>query len=118
MTWRVTILPEAEAELADVPIADQVAIGNAIEKLIAFGDRLGAPHSSAIRGAAETLRELRPRGGRSRWRALYRRVGRRFVIAAIGPEASVNPAGFQRAIANALTRLNAMDPEEDGDEFP
>src|SRR5688572_23388026 len=66
LAWRVLILPEAREELRAVPIADRMAIENAIEKLTVLGDQLGAPHSSAIRGAGETLRELRPRGGRSR----------------------------------------------------
>ncbi len=43
-------------------------------KLGAYGPLLGYPHTSAVRGA-EGLRELRPRAGRSAWRALYRQVG-------------------------------------------
>lgn len=111
MTWRVTIVPAAGEELEALPEAEQAAINNAIEKLILLGDRLGAPHSSAIRGTSETLRELRPRMGRSRWRALYRRVGDEFVISAISPEASVDPSGFRRAVANAVARLNALRTE-------
>ena len=84
-------LPDAEAELDAVVLADRVALTNAIEKLKVYGDRLGAPHSSSIRGVKETLRRLRPRSGRSRWRAFYRRVGDGFVIAAIGPEAPLTP---------------------------
>lgn len=108
MAWRVEIHPDANAELAALPAAEWRAIDNAIEKLSVNGDRLGAPHSSSIRGAGETLRELRPRAGRSRWRAFYRRVGDHFLIAAIGPEASVDPLGFRRAVAIALDRLNAL----------
>jgi hypothetical protein len=114
MMWRVLVHPEAREELGAVPIADRVAIDNAIEKLTVLGDRLGSPHSSSIRGTSETLRELRPRAGRSRWRAFYRRVGSQFVIAAIGPEASVDPAGFRRAVASALTRLSAFDDDRKG----
>ena len=105
MAWHVAVHPEASKELDALPPAERVALTNAIQKLTIYGDRLGAPHSSAIKGAKETLRELRPRSGRSRWRALYRRVGSRFVIAAIGPEATVDPAGFRRAVSNALLRL-------------
>lgn len=47
---------------------------------------LGFHHTSAVQGFAG-LRELRPRAGRSPWRAMYQRVGDVFVIAAIGPEA-------------------------------
>lgn len=50
-------------------------------------------------------RELRPRAGRSPWRAFYARVGERFVIAAIGPEAESNPRSFEQAVALAARRL-------------
>jgi phage-related protein len=106
------IHPEARKELRVLPTADRIAVEHAIEKLIALGDRLGAPHSSAIQGVPETLRELRPRAGRSRWRAFYRRVGEQFVIAAIGPEVSVNPAAFRRATRNALDRLRTLDLDQ------
>jgi hypothetical protein len=33
--------------------------------------------------------------GRSEWRALYRRVGNVFVIAAVGPEAQVSPRDME-----------------------
>ena len=116
MTWRVLVLPEAREELRAVPVADRIAIENAIEKLTVLGDQLGAPHSSAIRGASETLRELRPRAGRSRWRALYRRVGDQFVVAAISPEAAVNPTGFRGAVAKAIARLSVLDLGQDGEQ--
>jgi hypothetical protein len=57
-------------------LAERAAIQHAREKLEAIGPRLGAPHSSAIRGEdGSGLRELRPRAGRSRWRPIYRQVG-------------------------------------------
>lgn len=115
MAWRVDIHPEANAELAALPAAEWKAIDNAIEKLAVSGDRLGAPHSSSVRGVGGTLRELRPRAGRSRWRASYCRIGDQLLIAAIGPEASVDPRGFRRTVAIALDRLNALDHEEQGD---
>jgi phage-related protein len=115
MAWRVLVHPEAREELGAVPIADRRAIENAIEKLTVLGDQLGTPHSSSIRGAGETLRELRPRAGRSRWRALYRRVGDQFVVAAISPEVGVNPTGFRGAVAKAVARLSALDLEQDGE---
>jgi len=108
MAWRVVVHSAAREELRVIPVADRMAIENAIEKLTVLGDQLGAPHSSSIRGAGETLRELRPRAGRSRWRAFYRRVGDQFVVAAIGPEANVNPSGFRGAVAKALARLSAL----------
>ncbi len=51
------------------------------------------------------MRELRPRGGRCRWRPLYARVGERFVILAIAPEAEIDLKGFGRGIDAALQRL-------------
>ena len=69
---------------------------------------LGHPHTSAVQGAP-SLRELRPRAGRSPWRALYRQVGDYFVIAAIGPEARKGPPGFARACAAAVERLDKLE---------
>jgi len=103
-------MPAAEMELADLPKAEGDAMLNAIEKLKALGPTLPYPHSSQVR-SADSLRELRPRGGRSPNRGFYRRVGDVFVIAAIGPEAEVDPRGFQRAIKAAVERLS--DLEED-----
>ena len=115
MAWHVTIHPDARVELKALPAADRIAIEHAIEKLMVYEDRLGAPHSSAIQGAAETLRELRPRAGRSRWRAFYRRVGDTFVIAAVGPEAAVNPSEFRKSVGNALERLRQINGEQRGE---
>lgn len=57
---------------------------------------------------AVSLRELRPRGGRSRWRAFYRQIGPAFVIAAIGPEADVDRRKFRKAVAEAERRLDEV----------
>lgn len=83
---------------------------NAMKKLEALGPDLPYPHSSQVK-IAESLRELRPRGGRSPNRGFYRRIGDTFVIAAIGPEANVNSGGFAKAVTAAEERLN--DLEED-----
>jgi hypothetical protein len=108
VTWQVVYHPEAAAELKDLPAPEQVAIQHAIDKLKVHGPGLGHPHSSAVRSAAN-LRELRPRGGRSPWRALYRQVGEVFVIGAVGPEADVHPRKFRRAVAAAQRRLDAAE---------
>lgn len=100
--------PEAAAERRRLPARERGALDHAIEKLESVGDQLPYPHSSAVRGQDVSLRELRPRGGRSSWRALYRRVGDGIVIGAIGPEAQRDPRGFERAVALALTRIAAM----------
>lgn len=102
--WIVAYLPQAETERAALPKVERAALINADAKLGAYGPELGFPHTSAVRGA-EGLRELRPRAGRSAFRALYRQVGEVFVVAAIGPEAQSNPRGFARTVRRALDRL-------------
>ena len=106
----VAHLPEAAQERATLPKAERAALITADAKLSAYGLQLGYPHTSAVRGA-DRLRELRPRAGRSAWRALYRQVGEVFVVAAVGPEAQSDPRGFDRAVRRALQRL--ADLEED-----
>jgi hypothetical protein len=106
--WKVLYMPEAEVERAALDARERQAVYNAVRKLEAEGLSLGYPHSSAVVGA-ENLRELRPRGGRSAWRALYRRVGEVFVIAAVGPEAQSDKRGFDRACEAALKRLGELE---------
>jgi hypothetical protein len=108
--WEVRFHPVATKELARLPPRERAAMLNAVEKLTLFGPALPFPHCSAIQGV-ERLRELRPRAGRSPWRAFYRRVGGLFVVAAIGPEAGVDKRGFERAAAAAIARLAEV--EED-----
>ena len=111
MQWQVRFHPEARKEERELPAREKLAMANAIDKLRALGPALPYPHSSDVRGA-DRLRELRPRAGRSPWRALYRRVGDVMVIAAIAPEAQVDPRGFDRAADAAERRLSQL--EEDG----
>jgi hypothetical protein len=54
------------------------------------------------------IRELRPRAGRSPWRALYRRVTDGLVVLAIGPEAQHDKRGFDRAVRLAEERLREI----------
>jgi hypothetical protein len=110
MMWDVRYLGEGEQERLGLPKLERNALIHAVEKLEAFGPQLGYPHTSAVQGFAG-LRELRPRAGRSPWRALYRRVGDVFVIAAVGPEAGSDQRGFNQAARRAVTRL--ADLEED-----
>jgi hypothetical protein len=76
-------LDDASAELGLLPPGEKAAVLKVAETLEAAGDMLGYPHSSAARGKGSTLRELRPRQGRSAARALYRRIGEEFVIGAV-----------------------------------
>jgi ribosome-binding protein aMBF1 (putative translation factor) len=94
--WRVVLTDEVAKERLSLPAAERNALLHAVEKLEAFGPQLGFPHSSAVQGFAG-LRELRPRAGRSPWRAFYQRIGDVFVIAAIGPEAQVDHRRFDKA---------------------
>lgn len=82
----------------------------AVLVLEVYGDQLGAPHSSRVRGA-RNLRELRPRSGRSPWRGFYRRIGAEMVIGAFGPEAQADAQGFARAARLAEERLDAEQAE-------
>jgi hypothetical protein len=90
-----------------LPAKELVALSNAIEKLKAMGPNLPAPHQSNVEGA-ESLRELRPRAGRSPWRGFYRRIGDVFVIAAVGPEAQVNRRRFAQTVKAAQQRLDEV----------
>ena len=104
----VRLHADARKELDALPGEEFKVIANAIEKLKQLGDQLAYPHSSAVKGT--NIRELRPRAGRSPWRAFYRRVGQGIVAGAIGPEARHDPRGFQRAIQMAQQRID--DPRE------
>ncbi len=106
--WTCRYLAEAAAERNALVPREKAALINAEAKLAALGPSLPYPHSSAVRGA-ERLRELRPRGGRSPWRALYRQIGEEFVVAAVGPEAQVDPHGFASACRRAELRLAQLE---------
>jgi hypothetical protein len=102
----IRLLAAADEERRALSVEERAAMNAAIEKLRAVGARLPFPHQSQVK-SARRLRELRPRAGRSPWRAFYRQVGpTTFVIAAIGPEAAVDPRGFRRAIIAAEDRLD------------
>jgi hypothetical protein len=108
--WEVVFHPSAREEHKALPRNERAAIDNVVEKLQAMGPQLPFPHQSAVRGAVG-LRELRPRAGRSPWRALYARVEDTFVVAAVGPEAEVDRRGFDRAVAAAIERLRSATEE-------
>lgn len=106
--WAVSYHPAAALELGKLPGAERKAVDNAVMKLQALGPDLPAPHSSDAR-SAPGLRELRPRGGRSAWRALYQRRGDVFVIAAIAPDGKTDPRGFGQACTRALRRMAELE---------
>lgn len=107
MAFLVVWHPGAETERDS--IVDQreaVAISHAIEKLDALGYRLRFPHCRAVQGSDSGLWELRPRGGKSRWRPIYRRADETtFVVLAVGLEAEVDRPAFDQAVREAATRF-------------
>lgn len=109
MMFNVSWDADAREELRRLPVAERRAVMTAVAKLEAFGDRLGAPHSSQIKGSHVGIRELRPRAGRSPWRVLYRRLGVAMVILAVGPEAEHDRRGFELAVRLAEERLKEIE---------
>ena len=104
--------PEYEAEWRGLPPGERVALASAVEKLRA-DSQLGFPHTSLVRGGKAGIRELRPRRGRSAWRALYRRLGGAVVVLAVAPEAVSDQRGFDRALAQAERRLREVEGENE-----
>jgi hypothetical protein len=111
MAWTCRHLAEAIAERQTLVPKEKAALINADAKLEALGPRLPYPHSSPVAGA-DRLHDLRPRGGRSPWRALYRQVGDELVVAAIAPEAEVDPSGFVAACRRAEARLVKLEQKK------
>jgi hypothetical protein len=109
--WEVRYHPRARAEADAVPDRESKAIDSAVDKLASLGPMLPFPHSSKVMGdPGGSLRELRPRAGRSPWRCIYERIGDVFVIGAVGPEAQKDKAGFERAVSAAKARLAEVEP--------
>lgn len=104
--WAVRYHPKARAEADAIPAQERRAVDNAVDKLASLGPQLLFPHSSKVMGdPGGSLRELRPRAGRSPWRCIYQRIGDVFVIGAVAPEAQKDKAGFERAVRAAKRRL-------------
>jgi hypothetical protein len=111
MLWEVRFHSDAREERRKLSLQEREAMANAVEKLRVHGPVLPYPHSSDVRGA-DRLRELRPRSGRSPWRALYQRIGDLFVVGAIAPEANVDRRGFARAVSAAEQRLAEIEEDQ------
>lgn len=94
-----------------------MAIRRAVEKLQALGPALAFPHQSGVK-AGMGLRELRPRGGRSVWRPLYRQIGHMMVVVALAPRprgihaASREPFELHRAELRRFRPRAVMNPNE------
>jgi hypothetical protein len=110
--WQVLWHPKALEERDALGTSrERVAINAVIEKLRVDGPALSYPHQSAVMGKwGAGLRELRPRRGRCRWRPIYRRFeDRLFAILAVGPEAGIDKAGYDRAVRAARQRLERLE---------
>ncbi len=105
--WEVRYLPAAAKEFGELTAREQVAVTNVVAKLKVHGPMLPFPHSADVRGAPG-LRELRPRGGGSPTRPLYRRIGGVFLVAAIGPDGESDRRGFEAACRRATKRRNEV----------
>jgi hypothetical protein len=98
-------LDVASSELAALSPGEKAGVLKATEMLEAAGDMLGYPHTSSARGKGGTLRELRPRQGRSPARVLYRRIGGEFVIGAV-TSSHEDKRRYRTALAHARNRLD------------
>jgi hypothetical protein len=109
MAWPVRYHPSARQEADAISSQDQRAIDNAVDKLAALGPNLAFPHSSNVMGSkGGSLRELRPRAGRSSWRCIYCRIEDVFVILAVCKEAQCDQTAFKRGVERAIDRLRAL----------
>jgi hypothetical protein len=109
--WPVRYHPKAREEADAVPANERKALDRAVDKLASLGPLLAFPHSSKVMGGpGGSLRELRPRAGRSPWRCIYQRIGDVFVVGAVAPEAMKDKAGFERAVRAAKSRLAEIEP--------
>lgn len=78
---------------------------NAVLKLRELGEWLEPPHMKPLQGpAASGLRELRPKQGRSDWRAIYRRASSIYVILAVDRHSN-----YEALIARAQARAARYD---------
>jgi len=105
--------PEAIVERSAIGDAtERVALQHAGDKLVAEGPQLRFPHQSAVQGPeGKGLRELRPRSGRSSWRAICRRFDKStLVVLAVGPEAQSDRRGFDAAVRRARSRFKELQP--------
>jgi|SRR5215472_2060016 len=107
----VWYLADAARERNQLSARDRVALEHAVEKLELCGAQLPAPHQKNVVGA-DRIRELRPRAGRSQFRAFYRQIDQWMVIGAIGPEHGVDARGFQLAVRQAEDRLEAFEEQQ------
>jgi len=79
---------------------DRKAVFNVVQKLSDLGPALPSPHMKSLKGEAD-LFELRPRQGACQARAIYARLGSRFVVLAV----AAKKKDFEKAVGAATGRL-------------
>lgn len=94
----VVTTEEFDAWLADLTAPEQAAVVNVVAKLEILGVALPFPHSSAVEGATEHIRELRPKAGRSPLRAFYAFDPQRQAVLLIGGDKSGDPKFYRHMI--------------------
>jgi len=94
---------EFAAWLESLEATQRESVARPVTLLEMRGVVLGAPYSSALRGAGFPLRELRPRGGASPLRVLYAFDPRREALILLGGNEATEPGFYRRAIARAET---------------
>ena len=94
---------EFAAWLESLEATERASVHRVVTLFELQGVVLGAPYSSALRGAGFPLRELRPRGGASPLRVLYAFDPRREVLILLGGNEATEASFYRRAIARAET---------------
>jgi hypothetical protein len=99
--WVVVFDGDAVIDFEDVKSrGERKAVFNVVDKLRALGPDLPSPHIKSLKGETD-LFELRPKQGNSPVRAIYARLGARFVVLSVAARKS----GFDAAVADAKERL-------------
>lgn len=94
----VVYTDEFEEWFVDLTEEEQEAVFSVVQKLETAGVALGFPHSSALRGAADALRELRPKQGRSPLRIVYAFDPKRDAVLIIGGDKSGDTKFYERIL--------------------
>lgn len=94
----VVYTDEFETWFVDLTEEEQETVFAVVKKLETVGLALGYPHTSAIKGATEALRELRPKKGKSPLRILYAFDPRRQAVLIIGGDKSGDTKFYDRIV--------------------
>lgn len=108
MTWKITLIPEAEAELLDMPADIQARFLHVGELLAAFGPhKVGMPH---VRPLEDKLWEMRLTGRDGIARAVYvARSGQRLTVLHVFTKKTQKTP--RKALETARARLRRLDDD-------